>query len=96
LWLHSSVGPIGLLLMYMHASGSGTSAAITSTQGSRALPDQEKLASNQKSWPETAKLMGVKCVPKCRLPGEHGITEHSISALKKWKHVYTDAYAAGE
>lgn len=71
-------------------------AAIASTQGSRALPDQEKLAPNQKTWPETAVLMGVKRVPKRRLPGEHGITERSIGAPKKRKRVYTDAYAAGE
>jgi hypothetical protein len=41
--------------------------------------------------------MGVKRVPKRRLPKERGLTERSIGAAKgKRKCLYTDPYAGGE
>ena len=71
-------------------------AAIASAQGSRALPDTEKVPPNQNSWTETAIRMGVKRAPKRRLPGEHGLTERSIGAPKARKRLFVDAYAGGE
>lgn len=71
-------------------------AAIASTQGTRALPDKEPVPPNQHSWPETAVKMGVKRAPKCRLPGERGLTERSIGARKGKRKTYADPYAGGE
>ena len=72
-------------------------AAIASTQDSRALPNREVSPPNQNSWTETAERMGCKRAPKQRLPGEHGLTKRSIGAPKgKRKCLYTDPYAAGE
>ena len=72
-------------------------AAIASTQGSRALPDKEDVPPNQNSWTETAERMGTKRAPKrCRLPDEHGLTARSIGVPKgKRKRLYTDPYAGG-
>jgi hypothetical protein len=36
------------------------SVAITLIEGVSALPEKNRLTPNQKSWPETAKCMGVK------------------------------------
>ena len=71
-------------------------AAIASTQGSRALPNREVSPPNQNSWTETAERMGCKRAPKRRLPGEHGLTERSIGAPRKRKCLYVDPYAGGE
>ena len=71
-------------------------AAIASTQGTHALPDKEPVPPNQHSWPETAEQMGVKRAPKCRLPGERGLTERSIGARKGKRKTYADPYAGGE
>jgi hypothetical protein len=71
-------------------------AAIASTQGSRALPNREVSPPNQNSWTETAERMMWKRAPKRRLPGEHGLTERSIGAPRKRKCLYVDPYAGGE
>ena len=72
-------------------------AAIASTQGSRALPNKENVPPNQNSWTETAERMGTKRAPKRRrLPDEHGLTARSIGVPKgKRKCLYTDPYAGG-
>ena len=72
--------------------------AITSLDGKAALPEKENIAPNQKSWPETAKCMGTKKIPRCPcLADEHGLTEHSIGAIKgKHKHIHNDPYAGEE
>jgi hypothetical protein len=64
----------------------------------RALPEKERIAPNQKSWPETAERMGVKRAPKRkRLPEERGITEKSIGVAKgKRRRIHQDPYAGGE
>jgi pyruvate/2-oxoglutarate dehydrogenase complex dihydrolipoamide acyltransferase (E2) component len=68
------------------------------TEGTSALPEKEKIAPNQKSWPETAERMGVKRRPKRkRLPEERGITEQSIGVTKgKRRRIHQDPYAGGE
>ena len=72
-------------------------AALASTQGSRALPNREVSPPNQNSWTETADRMVWKRTPKHRLPGEQGLTERSIGASKgKRKFLHTEAYAGGE
>jgi hypothetical protein len=74
------------------------SAAIASTEGVSALPEKDRIAPNQKSWPETAKHMGVKRAPRPKwLPEEHGLTEQCIGVAKgKKQHLYQDPYAGGE
>jgi hypothetical protein len=64
----------------------------------RALPEKERIAPNQKSWPEMAERMGVKQAPKWkRLPEERGITEKSIGIAKgKRRRIHQDPYAGGE
>jgi hypothetical protein len=73
-------------------------AAVASTQGSSALPDKDLIVPNQKSWPETAKRMGVIKAPKRkRLPEERGLTEQCIGVAKgKRRRIHTDPYAGGE
>jgi len=72
-------------------------AAIASTQGSRALPNKENLPPNQRTWTEMAERMGVKQIPKRRLPNEFGLTIRSIGAAKgKRRCIYEDPYAGGE
>ena len=72
-------------------------AALAVTRGDWALPNREKLPPNQKTWTETAERMGVKCVPKRRLPDEVGLTNWSIGAAKgKRRCIYQDPYAGGE
>ena len=72
-------------------------AAIASTQGSRALPNKEDVPPNQHSWMETAERMGTKRAPKRRRPNEHGLTARCIGIPKgKRKRLYTDPYAGGE
>jgi hypothetical protein len=74
------------------------SVAIASTEEVSTLPERDRIVPNQKSWPETAKYMDVKWVPKCKqLPEECGITEQSISVAKgkKWC-LYQDPYAEGK
>jgi hypothetical protein len=77
---------------------SALSAAIASTEEVSALPERDRIAPNQKSWPETAKRMGVKRAPKRkRLPEERGITEQSIGVAKgKKRRLHQDPYAGGE
>lgn len=72
--------------------------AIASMEGNSALPERDVIAPNQKSWPETARRMGAKRVPKPRcLPDEHGLTERSIGVVKgKRKRLHNDPYAGGE
>ena len=72
-------------------------AAIASTQGSRALPNKEDVPPNQHSWMETAERMGTKRAPKRHRPDEHGLTARCIGIPKgKRKRLYTDPYAGGE
>ena len=72
-------------------------AALASTQGSRALPNREVSPPNQNSWTATAERMVWKRAPKRRRPDEYGITERSIGASKGKRNVlHTDAYAGGE
>jgi hypothetical protein len=72
--------------------------AIASMEGRNALPEKDVIAPNQKSWPETANRMGARKNPRPRcLPGECGLTERSIGAIKgKRKHLHNDPYAGGE
>ena len=72
--------------------------AITSLNGKAALLEKKNIAPNQKSWPETAEYMGTKKIPRCPcLVNEHGLTKHSIGAVKgKHKHIHNDPYAGGE
>src|SRR5258708_977395 len=73
--------------------GTGT-AAIASTQGSRALPEKENIPPNQKTWTETAEQMGVKRIPKRRQPDETGLTDRSIGVANGKRHrTYKDPYA---
>jgi hypothetical protein len=75
--------------------------AISSIEGSKALPEKDFIAPNQKSWTETAERMGVKrggpkrkCPPA---PEERGVTARSIGDAKgKRRRVHTDPYAGGE
>ena len=67
----------------IHSVKYSLTAAIASTQGSRALPDREDIPPNQNSWTETAERMGTKRAPKRhRLPDEHGLTARSIGIPK--------------
>jgi len=63
-----------------------------------ALPKKDIIASNQRSWPETAKRMSAKMVLRCLcLFNKHRLMEHSIGAVKgKHKHLHNDPYARGE
>jgi hypothetical protein len=71
--------------------------AIASMEGNSALPEKDVIAPNQKSWPETARRMGAKKVPRPRLPEERGLTERSLGAVKgKRKRLHNDPYAGGE
>jgi hypothetical protein len=57
--------------------------AVAITKGTSTLLEKEWIAPNQKSWPETAKHMGIKWVPKRKqLPEECRITEKSIGITK--------------
>jgi len=59
------------------------------------LPPKERIASNQHSWTETSKRMGVK--KRRRLPEEVRPTTEAIGTAKGKHHlVYTDPYAGGE
>ena len=61
-------------------------AASASLQGSRALPERDIIAPNQKSWPETAAQMGVKPAKKPKtLPEERGLTAQRIGKVKSKK-----------
>jgi hypothetical protein len=63
-------------------------AAIASTEGTSTLLEKEWITPNQKSWPETAKRMGVKRVAKWKqLPEERGITKQAIGVAKgkRWR-----------
>jgi hypothetical protein len=72
--------------------------AIASMEGRNALPEKDVIASNQKSWPETANRMGARKNPRPQcLPRERGLMEHSIGAIKgKRKRLHNDPYARGE
>jgi hypothetical protein len=74
------------------------SMAAAIAKGTSALPEKERIAPNQKSWPETAERMGVERAPKRkRLPEERGITEKSIGIAKgKRRRIHQDPYAGGE
>ena len=59
------------------------SAAVASTEGASALPEKDRIAPNQKSWPETAKRMEER---------GRGITEQNIGVAKGKKR----RHAGGE
>jgi hypothetical protein len=64
----------------------GLLAANASVQGTRALPEKDVIAPNQKTWPETAVRMGVKPPRKQKcLPEERGLTAQSIGVAKSKK-----------
>jgi hypothetical protein len=77
---------------------SALSAAIALTEEVSALLERDRIVPNQKSWPETAKCMGVKWAPKCKwLPEGREISKQSISVTKgKKQHLHQDPYAGGE
>ena len=61
-------------------------AANASLQGTRALPEKDVIAPNQKTWSETAVRMGVKPPRKRKcLPEERGLTAQSIGVPKSKK-----------
>src|SRR6266851_461053 len=75
--------------------------AISSIEGSNALPEKDFIVPNQKSWIETAKRMGVKCgTPKRKCPPapkERRVTARSIGVAKgKRCQVHSDPYAGGK
>jgi hypothetical protein len=74
------------------------SAAIASIEEVSTLLERYRIVLNQKSWPETAKSIGIKWVPKYKwLPKECGITKQSIGVAKgKKQHLHQDPYTGGE
>jgi len=73
-------------------------AAISSANGSWALPKKDVFHPNRNTWAEMAKCMGVGKAPRWK-PGLTGrnTSMECISPVKgKWAHKYTDPYAAGK
>jgi hypothetical protein len=71
--------------------------AIASMEGNSALLKKDIIVPNQKSWPETARCMGIKKVSKPCLPEECGLTERSLGTIKgKHKCLHNDPYTGGE
>jgi hypothetical protein len=96
--LTSESAPNPAVLEAFRSAKYSLTAAIASVEGNSALPEKDVLAPNQRSWPETAKRMGAKKVPRPRcLPNERGLTERSIGVVKgKRKRLHNDPYAGGE
>ena len=90
--------PNPVVIEVFRSANYSLATAIASMEGNSALPEKDVIAPNQKSWPETARRMGTKRVPKPRCPpDEHGLTERSIGVVKgKHKRLHNDPYAGGE
>ena len=67
---------------------------ITSLEERSALSEKDIIAPNQRFWPETAQQMDAKKALRHLLANKHGLTEHSLSAVKsKCKCLYNGPYA---
>ncbi|KAH9164635.1 hypothetical protein EDB89DRAFT_2077827 [Lactarius sanguifluus] len=94
----NQLAPLQAALEAVQSAKASLTVTIASAHGSCPLPQEERIASNQHSWMETAESMGAKRVVKCRkVPEDPRLTEEAIGAAKGKRHqVYTDPYAGGE
>ncbi|KAH9159021.1 hypothetical protein EDB89DRAFT_1917023 [Lactarius sanguifluus] len=94
----NQLAPSQAALEVVWSAKASLTVVIASANGSCPLLQEERIASNQHSWMETAKSMGAKRVMKChKVPEDPRPTEEAIGTAKgKRRWVYTDPYTGGE